>query len=135
MYTQFTIHAHTHAQHAFTMCTLAHTHTHMHMHTHTHTHTHAHTHTHTTGGVIWRSNITTLNTVQLPPVENLSPPPPQMPMAIPRDLADRLMAFHGYPFVWFIGQFLQYILRLSPALLKFVDSNRRDLGFQHPIVG
>ena len=50
-----------------------------------------------------------LQVVSVPIIANLNPRLPQLPQAIPRDLADTLLAFHGHPFVWFADQFLKYL--------------------------
>ena len=74
--------------------------------------------------------------IQVPSVENLGTDRPKfLPMAVPRDLIDRLKVFHGYPFVWFIGEFLHYLMRPSEQLKKYLDERRAHLNINHPIVG
>ena len=73
--------------------------------------------------------------MQLPTVDNLAYRPPQLPMAVPRDLVDTLSSFHGYPFVWFVGQILKYLMRPNKDLESYTDERRLALGFKHPIVG
>ncbi|KAG8232909.1 hypothetical protein J437_LFUL011017 [Ladona fulva] len=73
--------------------------------------------------------------VELPIVDSLSPRPPYLPLAVPRDLAPRLARLHGDPIVWWVGQFLKFLLRPQPNVQKMLDSTARKLGFQRPIVG
>ena len=74
--------------------------------------------------------------IQVPSIDSLGSKKPRfLPMAVPRDLIDRLKIFHGYPFVWFIGQFLQYLMRPSLQLRWFLDERQARLKITHPIVG
>lgn len=77
--------------------------------------------------------------VYLPPIDSLSPRPKQLPMAIPNDLANRLMSFHGLPFVWFIAQFLKYLMSPSAELKDYLNKKTLALGLenidQQPMVG
>ena len=41
--------------------------------------------------------------VELPIVDSLHPRPPYMPLAIPEDLAPRLIRLHGDPITWWMG--------------------------------
>jgi glycoprotein 6-alpha-L-fucosyltransferase len=58
-----------------------------------------------------------------------------MPMAITEDLSERLIHLHGHTYVWFIGQFMKYLLRPQPWLSQFIEEKYITLGFQTPIVG
>ncbi|KAF4532303.1 hypothetical protein B566_EDAN010804 [Ephemera danica] len=73
--------------------------------------------------------------VDLPIVDSLSPRPPYLPLVVPRDLAPRLSRLHGDPIVWWVGQFLRYLLRPQPSLTRMLDESAAKLGFQRPIVG
>lgn len=74
--------------------------------------------------------------IQAETVERMSYPHPAFkPMAVPRDLVDRLKAIHGYPFIWFIGQFLHYLMRPSDELRTYIETSRERMGIRHPIVG
>ena len=73
--------------------------------------------------------------IDLPIVDSLHPRPPYMPLAIPTDLAPRLTRFHGNPSVWWIGQFLKYLIRPQPELQHDLNVTGKKLGFQTPIVG
>ena len=81
------------------------------------------------------SVIDSVQVVELPIVDSLHPRPPFMPLAIPEDLAPRLTRLHGHPIVWWIGQFLKYMLRPQPDLQKDIDETKERLGFKSPIVG
>lgn len=74
--------------------------------------------------------------IQVPSIESLGHGRPSfLPMAVPADLIDRLNTFHGYPFVWFVGQFLQYLMRPSQQLEEYLEDRRKALNITHPIVG
>lgn len=50
----------------------------------------------------------------------------------------RLMSFHGLPFVWFIAQFIKYLMRPSNELREYLRQKKSTLGMGkdlHPIVG
>jgi len=73
--------------------------------------------------------------VDLPIVDSVNPKPPFLPPAIPADLADRIIRLHGDPIVWWVSQFLLYMLRPQPALQQLLDKTVENHNFQHPIVG
>ncbi|XP_034105397.1 alpha-(1,6)-fucosyltransferase [Drosophila albomicans] len=71
----------------------------------------------------------------LPIIDSLMPRPPYLPLAVPEDLAPRLKRLHGDPIVWWVGQFLKYLLRPQTSTRDFLNSGMRNLGWQRPIVG
>ncbi|GAB0096894.1 Alpha-(1,6)-fucosyltransferase [Sergentomyia squamirostris] len=71
----------------------------------------------------------------LPIIDSLHPRPEYLPLAIPADLAPRLTRIHGDPFVWWVGQFLKYLLRPQSSTQKMLDAGMKNLGFKNPIVG
>ncbi|XP_023582066.1 alpha-(1,6)-fucosyltransferase isoform X3 [Trichechus manatus latirostris] len=73
--------------------------------------------------------------VELPIVDSLHPRPPYLPLAIPEDLADRLIRVHGDPAVWWVSQFVKYLIRPQPWLEKEIEEATKKLGFQHPVIG
>lgn len=73
--------------------------------------------------------------ILMPIVDSLYPRPPYMPLAVPKDLANRIQTIHSHPFVWWIGQFAKYLFRYSPAVQEEIDQKRTLLGFKKPIVG
>jgi len=73
--------------------------------------------------------------VDLPIVDNLNPRPKYLPQTIPSDLAPRIMRLHGNPFVWWVGQFMKYLLRPSNTLSEEIERATSRLGFKGPIVG
>lgn len=70
-----------------------------------------------------------------PLVDNATPRTPYLPMAIPEDLAPRLKRLHGDPIVWWVGQFLKYLLRPQQGTKEFLESGMAKLGWKKPIVG
>lgn len=73
--------------------------------------------------------------ISLPIVDSLSPRPPYLPLTIPKDLAPKIIRIHGDPIVWWIGQFLKYLLRPQLNTSKMLDEYKEKLGFKNPIVG
>ena len=88
-----------------------------------------------TNGVTWSAHNENALEVNAPFVEMLSPRPPQMPMAFPKDMSEKLLAFHGNPFVWWAGQVFKYLLRPNKQLTEFINLKRTELGFKKPVVG
>lgn len=83
----------------------------------------------------WSGHIHNTQVVELPIIDSLNPRPPYLPLAIPEDLAPRLKRLHGDPIVWWVGQFLKYLLRMQPETQNMLDAARQKLGFKKPIVG
>nr|CAG4648559.1 EOG090X03KK [Polyphemus pediculus] len=73
--------------------------------------------------------------IELPIVDMLSPRPPFLPLAIPRDLSERMIRLHGDPQVWWIGQFMKYLLRYQPETQGMLDQAKEAMNFKKPIVG
>lgn len=73
--------------------------------------------------------------ITLPIIDSLSPRPPFLPLTVPEDLAPRLTRLHGDPIVWWVGQFLKYLLRPQPKTLAMVQETITNMGFKRPIVG
>lgn len=73
--------------------------------------------------------------IELPIVDMLSPRSPFLPLAIPRDLSDRMIRLHGNPQVWWIGQFMKYLLRYQPETQRMLDEAKEKMNFRKPIVG
>ena len=89
----------------------------------------------TTPGVMWSAHNEHALEVKVPFVEMLYHRPPQMPMAFPKDLSEKLLAFHGNPFIWWAGQIFRYLLRPNKELTEYINLKRNELGFKRPIVG
>ncbi|XP_025104219.1 alpha-(1,6)-fucosyltransferase-like isoform X1 [Pomacea canaliculata] len=73
--------------------------------------------------------------LKIPVVDSLNPRPDILPLAIPKDLAPRLMTFHGDPPVWWIGQLLRYLMRPQKHLQENIEQSAKEMGFKKPIVG
>lgn len=79
-----------------------------------------------------REDIQVLN---LPIIDSLSPRPPFLPLAVPEDLAPRLIRLHGDPVVWWVGQILKYLLKPQQKTAQMMQEAITNMGFQRPIVG
>lgn len=73
--------------------------------------------------------------VELPIVDSVNPRPPWLPPAVPRDLVDRISRLHGDPIVWWVSQFLLYMLRPQPHLAEMLKTTENNFNFLHPVVG
>ena len=72
--------------------------------------------------------------VKMPIVEMLNPRPPQVPMAFPKDLSDKLLAFHEDPFLWWAGQIFKYLLRPNEEMEKYINTKKNELGFKQVLM-
>ncbi|XP_069064997.1 alpha-(1,6)-fucosyltransferase [Pleurodeles waltl] len=88
-----------------------------------------------TGHWSGEANDKDVQVVELPIVDSLHPRPPYLPLAVPEDLADRLIRVHGDPAAWWVSQFVKYLIRPQPWLEKEIEEATRKLGFRHPVIG
>ncbi|XP_023326613.1 alpha-(1,6)-fucosyltransferase [Eurytemora carolleeae] len=82
----------------------------------------------------WPGNDST-QIVELPIVDSVNPRPSYLPPAIPADLVNRLSRLHGDPVVWWLGQFLKYMLRPQKHLEDMLEKTVESQGFKNPVVG
>ncbi|XP_050677683.1 alpha-(1,6)-fucosyltransferase [Leptidea sinapis] len=73
--------------------------------------------------------------VSLPFIDSISKKPKFLPLAVPSDLAHRIVRFNGDPSSWWIGQILKYILKPRPAMQKSINDTIAKMNFKRPIVG
>ncbi|XP_045528087.1 alpha-(1,6)-fucosyltransferase [Pieris brassicae] len=73
--------------------------------------------------------------VSLPFIDSISQKPKFLPLAIPTDLAHRIVRFNGDPSSWWIGQMLKYVLKPKPAMQKAINETIAKMHFMRPIVG
>lgn len=71
----------------------------------------------------------------LPIIDSLHPRPPYLPLSIPKDISARLIKAHGDPAVWWISQFVFYLLRPQEQLVQFLQEMEQKMEFKKPIVG
>uniref|UniRef100_A0A8C1IB34 Alpha-(1,6)-fucosyltransferase n=1 Tax=Cyprinus carpio TaxID=7962 RepID=A0A8C1IB34_CYPCA len=88
-----------------------------------------------TGHWSGETNDRDVQVIELPIVDSLHPRPPYLPLAIPEDLADRLQRLHGDPPVWWVSQFVKYLIRPQAWLSKEMQEATSKMGFKHPIIG
>ena len=89
----------------------------------------------TTSGTRWSTHSEHVLEVKIPMKKNLNPRPPQIPLAFPKDLSGKLLAFHEDPFLWWAGQLFKYLLRPNKEMEKYIRTKRNELGFKRPVVG
>ena len=63
----------------------------------------------------WSTKKKKKQNVQLPIIDALYPQPKHLPLAVPADLVEQIQSFHGFPFVWWIGQLAKYLFRYQPG--------------------
>jgi glycoprotein 6-alpha-L-fucosyltransferase len=73
--------------------------------------------------------------IELPIIDEVNPRPKFLPPAIPRDLSERIIRLHGDPSVWWVSQFVRYILRTQPDTAEMFEEVEERLKFAKPIVG
>ena len=61
--------------------------------------------------------------------------PEFLPPAIPEDLADRIVRLHGDPVVWWVSQFLKYMLRPQDNIALLLNETEKDMDQNNPMVG
>ena len=88
----------------------------------------------TTSGAMWLAHSERELEVKMPIVEMLNPRPPQVPMAFPKDLSDKLLAFHEDPFLWLAGQIFKYLLRPNEEMEKYINTKKNELGFKQVLM-
>ncbi|XP_026823366.1 alpha-(1,6)-fucosyltransferase-like [Rhopalosiphum maidis] len=57
------------------------------------------------------------------------------PLILPEDLSHRLNVLHGDPAVWWIGQFVKYIIRPKLSTIDIFENYENFFGFSGPVVG
>merc|ERR1719322_505655 len=92
----------------------------------------------TSGHTLWPGKPDT-QVVDTPIVDSINPRPKFLPPAIPADLAERISKIHGDPIVWWVSEFLRYLLRPQPqteAMLKEIEAaNGGEQSGRGPLVG
>eukprot|EP00095_Tigriopus_kingsejongensis_P009295 snap_masked-scaffold175_size286436-processed-gene-1.29 protein:Tk09295 transcript:snap_masked-scaffold175_size286436-processed-gene-1.29-mRNA-1 annotation:"alpha-( )-fucosyltransferase" len=73
--------------------------------------------------------------VELGIVDSVNPRPEFLPPSIPRDLSERIIRLHGDPIVWWVSQFLKFMLKPQPHLQELLDQSVEAQGFARPLVG
>ncbi|KAL3097878.1 hypothetical protein niasHS_000613 [Heterodera schachtii] len=74
--------------------------------------------------------------VRLPVVDGLSSRPPHLPLAFPAQFANVLLTHHSNPPVFFLGQFVAFLMRKNERTNKFVEEAMRRIPFElGPVVG
>ncbi|XP_063364778.1 alpha-(1,6)-fucosyltransferase [Cydia amplana] len=73
--------------------------------------------------------------VSLPFIDSISQKPKFLPLAVPKDLAHRIIRFNGDPSSWWIGQILKYILKPRMSMQKAINETIAKMNFNTPIVG
>lgn len=84
----------------------------------------------------WSTTASDVQVLHIPRISLIKPTPEFTPLAIPADLAPQLSRLHPDPAAWWIGQFVQYVLRYQPATQEMIDRVMTDLQISSgPIVG
>uniref|UniRef100_A0A0N5AS11 GT23 domain-containing protein n=1 Tax=Syphacia muris TaxID=451379 RepID=A0A0N5AS11_9BILA len=70
--------------------------------------------------------------VSLPIIDFLNSRPNFLPLAFPEEFAPDLLKLHSFPPVFFISQFMRYLMRFTEGMKKKIDEAVKFIG---PIVG
>ncbi|CAG7819763.1 unnamed protein product [Allacma fusca] len=73
--------------------------------------------------------------IEIPYVDSITTLPNHLPVSIPADICRRLERVHGEPHIWWVGQFIRYLLRLQPSFQNEIKEYVEKLRFQSPTVG
>ncbi|ODM92730.1 Alpha-(1,6)-fucosyltransferase [Orchesella cincta] len=83
----------------------------------------------------WGSGNHDVQVLTLPIVDFMKPRPPFLPITIPSDIAGRLEKVHGDPHIWWVGQFVTYLLRMQPQTQVLLDEAKSKMDISSPTVG
>lgn len=86
-------------------------------------------------GVHWGSHGDASAVVELPIIDSMQPRPAFLPLAVPAELAPRLVRLHGDPALWWVSHVLGFLVRPQASLRGFLERAARDMGFRGPVVG
>ncbi|KAJ8302715.1 hypothetical protein KUTeg_019111 [Tegillarca granosa] len=67
---------------------------------------------------------------EVPIIDSIYPRPNYLPLAIPKDLSERLIRLHGDPSAWWIGQIVKYLTRPQKHLTESLDKIKEKLNFK-----
>lgn len=73
--------------------------------------------------------------LDIPIIDNIRPRPQFLPLAVPRDLSERIIRLHGDPALWWISQVIRYLVRPQPEILQYLQKVEQGMKFQRPVVG
>ena len=86
------------------------------------------------GSVLWPGKKES-QVVEIPIIDSVNPRPKYLPPAIPEDLADRLIRLHGNPIVWWVSEFLRYMLRPQEKTAEPLKAAENERDASIPMVG
>ncbi|KAF5294266.1 hypothetical protein FQR65_LT10852 [Abscondita terminalis] len=72
--------------------------------------------------------------IALPLQTNIYPRSKYLPLAVPEDLAYRLITVHGNPSAWWVGQILNYIWKPQIITLSHIKQNTEHIKLENPYV-
>ncbi|KAF5294267.1 hypothetical protein FQR65_LT10853 [Abscondita terminalis] len=76
----------------------------------------------------------TSSIIEIPTNTYIKPRPKFMPLAVPEDLAYRLIAVHGNPSAWWIGQILKLFWKPQNSTLSYIEKKMSELKIENPYV-
>ena len=71
--------------------------------------------------------------VDLPPHGDFNSHPPNTPFDVPSKMLSLLEKLHSSPALWWMGQFLKYMMRPKESLKENIRS--LAVKIEHPVVG
>ena len=76
-----------------------------------------------------------LPSIEVASINHIKPKPAFLPASIPAELAERLTRLHGDPAVWWVAQFVKYVMRLPFELQKVINATAKLQNMKSPVVG
>ena len=71
----------------------------------------------------------TARVVRLPIVDGLGVKPEQLPLSFPRELRDELLTHHSNPPVFFVAQFLHYLMKDNEKMRAYIAELEATIPF------
>ncbi|OQR75134.1 hypothetical protein BIW11_00821 [Tropilaelaps mercedesae] len=73
--------------------------------------------------------------IELPVIDSINPKPIQLPLALPKGLAQRVKQLHGNPALWWISQLVSFLQRPQKKIKNFLEQVENSTGLKRPYVG
>lgn len=90
-----------------------------------------------TGGTraTWSGNDDGADVLEVPIIDSIQPRPKYLPLAVPKDLSERLIRLVGDPALWWISQAIRFLMRPQPEIQQYLAKAEKDMDFKGPVVG
>lgn len=83
----------------------------------------------------WSGSNRDAQVIELPIIDHMRNRPAYLPLAVPKDLGERLVRLHGSPPLWWVSQVMRFVMRPQESTVRSLDAAAKAMDFQHPVVG